>query len=637
MASYGSGTGVYGDSGAAGLRVALPIQRAVLVDDIDERKKLRMAITQYAESTGIGSLTRGEKPHHLLVHQLEGVDDKYPLLGSSADAAAVEERRVLRLGHEIKVRTAFEKESSVEVAMRTHMASILSGVLGPNAGAMLTKLQQAHPLHKRTKDADGNEVLVPLDADLFDGVGMWRDYLVILNEPPDANNHDKHVLVISTMRANPLPDHCSAAQFVGRIAVMQQKHNRHLGESELKGLALSRFIITQMHVCHFFEMNRLLREMTETPEDFKDSDKVIAKCVMVIQIATVDGLALPVDGAFVITGRGTCEYKVESTSFAGAATSMRADKKAKFKEQSGGRDKPAGKGALKLCKDGSCTRQHSGECFSSCNFKGPFPSQWDARQVARAEEGRKAHAAKLRKTYTPIAPRALAPPTATAGIAAPPMVTDGTGWMYTEAEESFMSQGGMSQYGFVGCVEAAPSDPDAFHAELMRKEWQEDAAKAAARARARGSHTDFREIDPAPALVSREFEPEYAPFLRKIEPEFVSDVVEPEPAPPAPAAAGVRPATAPRPDFTPYIIPLLVCIIALLMTMLLIDAAGPLHVGRGIGMTISTMQPAAVLATMVGRAQARVSSCLTPSLYALADVPLQSALIFWVAVVFGIR
>jgi len=53
-------------------------------------------------------------------------------------------------------------------------------------------------------------------------------------------------------------------------------------------------------------------------------------------------------------------------------------------------------------------------------------------------------------------------------------------------------------------------------------------------------------------------------------------------------------------------------------------------------MTVSTMQPAAVLATLVGRAQAH-GSRLAPALYTLTDVPLSWAVSFWVAVAFVIR
>ena len=53
-------------------------------------------------------------------------------------------------------------------------------------------------------------------------------------------------------------------------------------------------------------------------------------------------------------------------------------------------------------------------------------------------------------------------------------------------------------------------------------------------------------------------------------------------------------------------------------------------------MTISTMQPAAVLATLVRSAQAH-GSRLAPALYTLTDVPLSWAVSFWVAVAFVIR
>jgi len=291
-------------------RTAVPIQRSEFVDDIHEKRNIRVALTGFAETCGIGPLARGEVPHQLLSLRVKPLESKYPLLGSTADAAAVEARSVLRVDWNIKEAAAFAKEAAFEMEIRTHMAQTLATVL-QNAGALLSKLQSANPLHRRTKDTAGNEVLVPVNDDLFDGIGMWKDYLVVLNKPQDVNDHDKHVNIIHEMRANSMPDNCSATQYVERMTDMQQKHNRYLGKAEIKGSDLSRFFIKQLPECHATERNGFLRDMAKHPDQLEDAAKVMEDCVLVIKIAHNPSIALPAIGSFVFTGRNTCAYIVK--------------------------------------------------------------------------------------------------------------------------------------------------------------------------------------------------------------------------------------------------------------------------------------------------------------------------------------
>jgi len=175
----------------------------------------------------------------------------------------------------------------------------------------------------------------------------------------------------------------------------------------------------------------------------------------------------------------------------------------------------------------------------------------------------------MRKPYKVIKPSTMtggvtfADPTATAGFAAPPMVMEGL--MYQAGEADYMSQ-----FGFAGSVEVTPADAEEHHAELMRQQVGDDAVKTATRAHANGSRFDFREMDTAPAPVYNEFVPEPSAVSRGVEPETTT--APPQPAP-ATATAGVHPVTAPGPDFKPYVTPLLFCIIAFKLAMLLVDAA----------------------------------------------------------------
>jgi len=99
------------------------------VDDIHEKRKIRVALTGFAETCGVEPLTRGEMPHQLLSLRVEPLESKYPLLGSTADAAAVEARRVLHVDWNIKEAAAFAKEAAFEMEIRTHMAQTLAVVL----------------------------------------------------------------------------------------------------------------------------------------------------------------------------------------------------------------------------------------------------------------------------------------------------------------------------------------------------------------------------------------------------------------------------------------------------------------------------------------------------------------------------
>jgi len=245
----------------------LPILRSERLEK-SELRQLRVKVLQVLQASDMKPLIDDECPQDMLALRPPDLDVLYPMLVPSADgsitAADVEKRRQLRAVQEHKNEQLSAQFGRLLDKKKAILAQMLADSLEKNAAGQLEIMREANPLTKTLVTGGGATVTTRVD-EMFDGVGMMKDFLHWLNRDIYDDESDFHLECLVQMRAHPLPADCTESQLTGRVAQVTANLNPYLGTHALKGLELSRFIINSLPKSLSQTQLALLRRLKTDP------------------------------------------------------------------------------------------------------------------------------------------------------------------------------------------------------------------------------------------------------------------------------------------------------------------------------------------------------------------------------------
>mmetsp|Transcript_29502 Transcript_29502/g.93913 ORF Transcript_29502/g.93913 Transcript_29502/m.93913 type:complete len:215 (-) Transcript_29502:179-823(-) len=206
-----------------------------------------------------------------------------PSADGSITAADVEKRRQLRAVQEHKneqLSAQFGRllDKKKAILAQSHRCSPTRSKRTQPASGQLEIMREANPLTKTVVTGGGATVTTRVD-EMFDGVGMMKDFLHWLNRDIYDDESDFHLECLVQMRAHPLPADCTESQLTGRVAQVTANLNPYLGTHALKGLELSRFIINSLPKSLSQTQLALLRRLKTDPASCANYQDILSECV----------------------------------------------------------------------------------------------------------------------------------------------------------------------------------------------------------------------------------------------------------------------------------------------------------------------------------------------------------------------
>ena len=217
-----------------------------------------------------GPLLRGEMPF-----EIKKLADRAEIVHadpSSPTPAIVAENAKIQHQNELN---KIERESRLE-ELKNMVASLLQTAMQDKAPLRLAELQKKHQM----KDAAGAAI-----EHSYDGVAMFLD------EEKKANDGDvsewdenRYIRAYETLRDKKLPDNCKPQAVSERFNLFNTHVNPYLGEMELKGERLSKFLLSQLPSSLASDVRSLRREI-ERQSELDQPDKVAQLAVELVERA----------------------------------------------------------------------------------------------------------------------------------------------------------------------------------------------------------------------------------------------------------------------------------------------------------------------------------------------------------------
>jgi hypothetical protein len=161
-------------------------------------------------------------------------------------------------------------------------------------------MREANPL-TRTVVTGGATVTTRVD-EMFDGVGMMKDFLQWVNRDIYDDESDFHLECLVQMRAHPLPADCTESQPTSWVAQVTANLNPYLGTYALKGLELSRFIINSLPKSLSQTHLALLRRLKTDPASCANYLDILSECCEAIRLTRDKSIPVLVLGVFGANG-----------------------------------------------------------------------------------------------------------------------------------------------------------------------------------------------------------------------------------------------------------------------------------------------------------------------------------------------